>query len=121
MTDSKEDLAVQALETLKAKLNRDTAKISWSALAEHHQKEAVIRVDNSLDLITVAGEFAQDNHNQVKQWLDEGTIGKVGIKTGENWLEQDVEVWAVVIAPWILVQELEAKDMPELVIDLDQP
>ena len=58
------------IEALKRKLNKDTARINWQALAEHQQQEAVVEVDQSLDLINVAGEFVRDNRDQVKDWLD---------------------------------------------------
>ena len=113
MNDIEHNSTDEALEALKTKLNRDTAKINWSALQEHHQKEAVIRGENSQDLVTVAGEFVQDNHSQVKEWLDQGAIAKVGIERGQQWLEDDIELWAVVVAPWILVQEISQDAKPD--------
>ncbi len=107
MSEAEHSSAEEALAALITKLNRDTAKINWSTLEEHHQKEAVFRVDNSLDLVTVAAEFVQDNHSRVQEWLEKGDIVKVGVKRGQQWLDDDAELWAVVVAPWILVQEIE--------------
>lgn len=92
-------------ESLKQKLNRDTAKINWLALLEHQQNEAVVEVDASLDLIQVACEFVQDNKKQVAQWLQSELIAKVSDEKSASWQQQDRVVWAVVVAPWVLVQQ----------------
>lgn len=93
------------IEALKQKLNLDTAKIHWQALAEHQQQEAVVEVDPGLDLIVVASEFVRDNRDQVKGWLDAGQVAKVSDEKAQAWQRQDKELWAVVVAPWVLVQE----------------
>jgi hypothetical protein len=93
------------IESLKRKLNLDTARINWQALAEHQQQEAVVEVDPGLDLIVVASEFVRDNRDQVKDWLDAGQVAKVSDDKAQAWQQQDKELWAVVVAPWVLVQE----------------
>lgn len=93
------------IESLKQKLNRDTAKINWQSLAEHQQNEAVVEVDTSLDLILVACEFVRDNKKQVAHWLESGLLAKVSDARAESWRQDDQVVWAVVVAPWVLVQQ----------------
>ncbi len=92
-------------EPLKQKLNRETAKIHWQALEQHHQQGAVITVSPKLDLITVAVAFAEDNRTAVEKWLGESEIEKTSEKQAKAWSEINPELWAVVVAPWILVQE----------------
>jgi len=93
------------IESLKKKLNHDTARINWLALAEHQQNEAVIEVASNLDLINVASEFVRDNRKQVAEWLESGLVAKVSAEKADQWQSQDKELWAVVVAPWVLVQE----------------
>lgn len=90
---------------IKQKLNHDTAKIKWLALHEHQKSESVIAVSTKLDLIDVACEFALDNHAQVKAWLDQAQIAKVSDEQAQQWHMEERELWAVVVAPWVLVQE----------------
>ncbi len=90
---------------VRQKLNHDTAKIKWAALHEHQQNECVIAVSVDLDLIDVACEFTFDNHNQVKVWLEQAQINKVSDEQAQQWNTQERELWAVVVAPWVLVQE----------------
>ncbi|MDA0280471.1 MAG: DUF2288 domain-containing protein [Proteobacteria bacterium] len=90
---------------VRQKLNIDTAKIKWSALHEHQQIECVIAVSTALDLIDVACEFTFDNHEQVKAWMEQEKITKVSDEQAQQWKTEDCELWAVVVAPWVLVQE----------------
>jgi hypothetical protein len=90
---------------VRQKLNQDTAKIKWGALHEHQQIECVIVVSADLDLIDVAYEFTFDNHDQVKAWMEQEQIMKVSDEQAQQWKTEDRELWAVVVAPWVLVQE----------------
>ena len=90
---------------IRQKLNHDTAKIGWTALHEHQQQDSVIAVSVDLDLIDVACDFSLDNHALVKRWLEQGQIKKVSDEQAQQWKTEDRELWAVVVAPWVLVQE----------------
>lgn len=92
-------------ESLKKKLNQDTARILWSSLSQYDQIDAIVLVDPKLDLIEVACEFASDNSSQVKVWLEGSLVAKVSQEKAELWKLQDPELWAVVVSPWILVQD----------------
>ncbi|MFK7863792.1 MAG: DUF2288 domain-containing protein [Pseudohongiellaceae bacterium] len=91
-------------ESLKDKLNRDTARIQWSALTSYNQNDSIIEVDASLDLVNVACEFVADNTKQVGSWLESGLLVKVTETVSDNLKASDPEVWAVVVPPWILIQ-----------------
>jgi hypothetical protein len=90
---------------VRQKLNIDTAKIKWGVLHEHQQVECVIAVSTDLDLIDVACEFTFDNIDQVKAWLQQAQITKVSGEQAQQWKTEERELWAVVVAPWVLVQE----------------
>jgi len=91
-------------EVLKQKLNLDTARIGWSLLADYQKEGGVIEVMPQLDLIDVATAFALDSSENVKQWLELGLIQKVDSQQSELWLQESLEPWAVVVAPWVLIQ-----------------
>ncbi|MFT4861546.1 MAG: hypothetical protein ACI95C_000756 [Pseudohongiellaceae bacterium] len=91
-------------EVLKQKLNLDTARINWSLLANYQKEGAVIEVMTSLDLVEVATEFALDNTEKVKTWLTANLIQMVNDEQASLWLQQNREIWSVVVAPWVLVQ-----------------
>lgn len=89
---------------LERKLNHETAQIRWRELQRYFASGNAISVDPSLDLIQVAIQIADNNANQIKEWMDSGLLDVVKDQQALEWFEQDAIVWAVVIKPWVLVQ-----------------
>lgn len=94
-----------AAEELKHKLNLETSRIGWRDLQTYYARGHVVRVAPSLDLLDVAAELAADNKPLFERWLDAGEVGDVAPDLARSWYEGDVELWAVVVAPWVLVQD----------------
>ncbi|MDE1463729.1 DUF2288 domain-containing protein [Spartinivicinus poritis] len=92
-------------ELLKAKLNLETSTIVWKDLQPFFAAGQVIAVTEALDLIEVAAQVSQDNKTQVETWLAEGKIHKVTDQQATTWYENDSTLWAVVVRPWVLVQD----------------
>jgi hypothetical protein len=90
---------------IKEELNRETAKIAWKELQRFFAAGNAIYVDQSLDLIEVAIACRQDNASALKQWLDNNLVHAVSDEQAGQWFDDDVSVWAVVVAPWVLIQE----------------
>jgi hypothetical protein len=97
MTDSPE------LE--KAKVNLETAQIPWLELQRFFAAGLAIAVADDLDLVDVAYQFAADNKQQVENWLKSHRVMPVSDQQAMHWIDNDTEVWAVVVKPWVLVQE----------------
>jgi len=95
--------------TLYAKLLGETAPISWQDLQPFFARGALLRVASDFDLIEAAQAVAQDDRETVVQWLAKGHMGKLESEQAQDWLERDPELWAVVVAPWVLVQERAAR------------
>ena len=89
------------------KLNRETAKINWSELARFFAAGSTLYVDSSQDLLEVACAVAEDEHELFGQWIATGNVSRVTDEQARQWLDQDAVVWASVIRPWVLVQEVE--------------
>ena len=94
-------------DELRHRLNSETSKLRWTELQRHYAGGNVIAVDNSLDLIEVAVGIAQDDTESVKKWMADGRLAKLGDIQAAAWLQADVELWAVVVKPWVLVQRVE--------------
>ncbi len=88
----------------KAKVNMETSQIAWKELQRFFAAGLAISVAAELDLIEVAFQFSVDNKNQVEQWLQAGLVAPVADQQASDWYQNDSEVWAVVIRPWVLVQ-----------------
>jgi hypothetical protein len=100
MTDS-----IAALE--KAKVNLETSQIPWLELQRFFAGGLAITVAGDLDLVEVAYQFSADNKTQVEQWLNTKKIGPVSDQQAVDWFNNNSNVWAVVVKPWILVQPVE--------------
>ena len=92
-------------DELKAKLNLETSRIHWHELQTYFARGQVVNVAPELDLLDVATELSADNKRLFEQWMTEGKVGAVTAETGQAWYDRNAELWAVVIAPWILVQD----------------
>ena len=90
---------------LAAKLNLETAQISWKELEPHFAGGNVISVAKELDLFLVAEQIVADNTEMVKQWMGEGKVAQVSDDQAMLWSSENALLWAVVIKPWILVQQ----------------
>lgn len=89
----------------RQKILAETAQIHWQELQPFFAKGQLIAVDASLDLIDVALEITDDNTAAIQHWMTQQFIGPVSETQAKDWLQRDPSLWAVVIAPWVLVQE----------------
>ncbi|WP_100637928.1 DUF2288 domain-containing protein [Marinobacter salexigens] len=89
----------------KARLNLETSRIRWHELQTYYARGQVVRVDQALDLLDVASELTADNRALFEQWLATGKVGDVSPDLARSWYERDAALWAVVVAPWVLVQD----------------
>lgn len=90
---------------LAQRLNLETARIPWHALQTHFASGSVIAVAAGLDIIGVAEALARDNTEQFKEWLESEQVAPVSDAQAQAWFEGNTELWALVIKPWVLVQE----------------
>lgn len=94
--------------TLYAKLLGETAAITWQEL-QPFARGALLQVAGEADLVEVAVAVAEDDQAKVAAWLTGGQLAKMPAEQAQDWLERDPDLWAVVVAPWVLVQERVAK------------
>ena len=85
-----------------------TARIPWADLQSHFAHGNVVRVSPALDLVEVAVQLGLDNAVQFQAWIGAGDIAPVSDADAGRWLERDAILWAVVAAPWVLVQDRDA-------------
>ena len=90
---------------LITRLNGETAKIEWHQLQKHYASGSVISVAPGFDLIKVAIALHRDDTAQVKKWLVEKLVTEVNDTQAMRWHEEKTSVWALVIPPFVLVQE----------------
>jgi len=96
----------QSDDVLRQQLNLETGKISWLELQRHFARGVVVKVAPELDLVTVAMKFVKDDKPAIEAWLNSGVIGRCSDQDAKTWSASQPLFWAVVTAPWVLVQEL---------------
>jgi hypothetical protein len=94
-------------DILRAKLNLETAQLAWPELERHFARGSVIKVAAGTDLIDTALHVAENNAATVQAWLAEGRIARAEMRDAEDWHARQPMFWAVVVAPWVLVQEVQ--------------
>ncbi|MCX7104404.1 MAG: DUF2288 domain-containing protein [Methylococcales bacterium] len=94
-----------SVDIARVKVNLETSQIAWNELQRFFASGSAVFVASSLDLIDVAYQFSIDNKDEVTQWIQNNQISLVSDQQALMWLEADTTVWAVVVKPWILVQE----------------
>lgn len=94
-------------DTLKAKLNLETAQIAWTELQRFFAQGSVIWVARELDLIEVACHISEDDSAKISQWMQEKKVATVSDKQAKAWFANDRQLWSVVVRPLILVQETD--------------
>jgi len=92
-------------DEIKTKLNLETSRICWHELQTYYARGLVVRVGKDLDLLEVASELTADNRARFEQWLETGDVGEVSPDLARAWYDRNTELWAVVVAPWVLVQD----------------
>ena len=95
----------QEPSTLYAKLLGETSTIEWDALQPFFAKGDLLWVDPALDLIEAAQAVTQDDAEKVAAWMASGVLGKMTEAQALDVLERDPQLWAVVVSPWVMVQE----------------
>lgn len=100
------DARHETLEALRQQLNSECARIAWGELQRHFARGALIKVAPELDLIDVAARIAADDGECVAAWLAQGHVAQATTDDAMVWQASDMRFWAVVTAPWVVVQEI---------------
>ena len=92
--------------TLRTTIRGEIGIIAWAALTRFFAAGTAVAVDAELNLADVAFEFSQNNTATVQQWMSAGKVSRVSDEQAKTWFATDATVAAIVISPWVLVQEV---------------
>ena len=93
-------------DIFRAKVNLETSRIAWKELQRFFASGAAVWVSKELDLVDVAFQISEDNKSQVSAWMAADQLAGVTDEQAKTWYQQDADVWAVVVSPFVLVQEV---------------
>jgi len=91
--------------SLDQRFHGETALINWRDLQRNFAQGNVLLITEELNLIEVATHFAEDDSTQIADLLKRGEISQPSNDEARNWYENQSELWAVVVAPFVLVQK----------------
>ena len=92
---------------LRAKINMETSRIHWKELQRFFANGVAILENTQIDLVEVALKLHCDNKTQFSNLLASEMIRKVSDEQSVKWLNANLQIWAVVVSPWVLVQEIK--------------
>lgn len=83
-----------------------TARIAWQDMEPHFARGELLAVDPVLDLVEVARALIDDDSARVSAWMQHQQLGPASDGQAADWQQRNPDnLWAVVIRPWVLVQE----------------
>lgn len=93
---------------LNARLQTECGEVFGSDLGAHLQRDVVLVVNAPLALLDCAVAIARDDTTAVSAWLAQGALRRPSPEERAAWPEATHRRWlAVVVQPFVLVQDLE--------------
>lgn len=103
-SEKNKDLEAEQAKLQYARINMETAKISWKDLERFFAGGRLISVIESIDMIRVAQLMEADDVNAIQTMIEKREIERLTDEQAKIWADANPELWAVVVKPWILVQ-----------------
>lgn len=100
---------VHEVDAIRAKLEENLGPVIGSDLGAHLRRDAVFIVADGHSLVACGVAIATDDSTSVALWLADGTLRRPTADEREAWPVDESRQWnAVVVQPFVLVQELIA-------------
>ena len=94
-------------DLLRQEYHSQTSRIQWHELQTYYAHGSVVVVAPELDLVEVAVQLGLDNTDCFQRWIETSEVAAVSDEQALLWYEINANLWAVVAAPWVLVQQRE--------------
>ncbi len=92
------------MTNIKTQLIKDLAPMDWETLIPHVKRDAVIVVDEALDLVEVGMAIAEDNAHLVQNWLSELLLHKPFQDELSSWNSQPKKQFkTLIVQPFVLI------------------
>lgn len=86
-------------------IHQQTAIIAWKELQRFFAQGRVLLLDEALDLVEVAVAMSEDSSSFLEPMIEDGSLKHPSNEQARAWYQQDTDLWSVVVAPYVLVQE----------------
>lgn len=102
------DVSLQSDDELRAHLHGETSKLPWVDLEKHFARGVLFKVAKGTDILDVAIVMSRDDKDTLEKWINDKIVSGAEIEDAKKWHEASASLWTVVVAPWVLVQEIES-------------
>lgn len=99
------------VEDLRSKLHLETALMPWRLLEPFFARGQLLVANEQLSLLDAAMAVANDEHEQVQLWLASASLVPVSDEQAQTWHGEQAELWAVVVRPFVLVQDQASRSV----------
>jgi hypothetical protein len=97
----------EPMRDLRSELEKNIDAATWEWLMPHDERDVIIWVDQSIDLLDVGMAIAQDQTQAVQHWIAEQVIAKPSEAQKSRWRSGsgDFQFSALIVQPYVLIQE----------------
>jgi hypothetical protein len=93
------------MSDLKSQIAEEVANIDWKDLIPHAQRDALILIDCSLNLLDVAVAIANNDVSAVQSWIGNKLIHKPTVEELSEWnIEPEKKFTATIVQPFVLAK-----------------
>ena len=92
-------------EEIKVKLLAETAKVSWQEVEKFFARGVLLKVSSELDLVEVVTQIACDESEAIAKLMQADKLVELSVGQAKVWSKSDSDFWAVVVSPWVIVQQ----------------
>ncbi len=93
------------ISDLYAQLLGQTAQMSWAEIMPIFAKGMVLWIASDQDLVAVAEQIINDDKKTISALMQQKALHNLKDEQALDFHQRDPELWAVVVAPWLIVQE----------------
>ena len=93
------------MSDIRERLQGDIAKISWQEIIPHAKRDAVVVINQKLDLLDVAEAIALDNTLMVNNWITKNLITKPSMIQLNDWNNSpETKFVTAIVQPFVIIQ-----------------
>lgn len=99
-------------QSMLQKLHSETALMHWIDLQRFFAQGKVLYIDKPLNLVETAVLFANDDAQSLEPLISSEQVSAPSNDQARAWFATNAELWTVVVAPYVLVQEVSESELP---------
>ena len=96
----------EPLNNTQSELVSATAKIRFMELQRFFAQGKLLLVNPTIDLVEVATMIVNDQSVEINSLIETQKLSIPDDQVAKQWVSDDAVLWCVVVAPFVLVQEL---------------